>query len=616
MRTTSVSFGRAFTSTEMKQWEKIQEEAKKALGLKETSMICFDSCMPEAENEDRGIGTSFSDSATKFVDFMSKMTGANTIQLEPQGRLAQGTNSPFSGTVFSLGEHLIDLKKLTTDRYEHILPYENYEDAISFNKEYAEFENVLDKNRNNMKAMQIAHENFKELPKTSPLKKEFSAFVNENKDWLEKEAMFDCLAEEHQDGNWKNWPAKDKYLYTSKINHKVTNARINEIKKKHKDKYDFVLFTQFIADKQQTESKKALNAKGIKLSGDCLIGFSEKEHWGNQDAFYENGALGCEDRHYDKNQGKEVVDLICWGMPALDFDKIGTFAKPGPAGKLFCQKFEKFFKRYDSLRIDAAWQLVKPCILKYDSETNEFEKIKIPEQGDKLLKIIDQVLKKTRPNDYKNCSVNLELLGCDIYKDPIFKNRVQIHHSIYQHDEKDGWGSVEAYRKMGLGEDNITFGTGTHDDSTMSQIFYDNEKNPKQTAALSKHLKMDQERLRTDLEYFTRAKFGEIFTTKNNFFTVFDAMGCNKRINDQTGGDHNWRARVTLNYEDRYFRNLAEGKGLNLPAAYLVALNAKNIHNPNLQAKLEKAKRILKEEGPYTTESVNETIGANYSSIE
>lgn len=630
------AFGRAFTTQEEKDWAKLQERAKSALGINDTFMICFDSCMPEAVGEDKGIGSSFSPAAKNFTDFATRKFGITGVQYSPQGRLAYESpksarkNSrplgealsaaPFSGTAFALGEHLIDLKQLTTSEYEGILPESAYKKAVlKTNPEKVNYSTLPPLSGAISTAIDAAFKNFEKLPESSPLKTQYNKFVKENKDWLEKEALYDCLEEENGAGvSWKKWKNEiDRGLFSGKFPASQVDDRIKQIKAEHKETFNKTLFTQFVLDKQQKTAKKAYNEQGQKLVGDCLIGFSGKEEWANLEAFAPGKYLGC--RADNPNDRKEVEDR-CWGIPALDVSKLGTPENLGPAGKLLARKMDMYFQRYDALRIDAAWQLIQPYLHEIIDEGKETERrvplaTQPPGVGAAALNIIDASLKKARPDDYKTYPVNLELLGGPVdFKDPILRNRMQIHHSIYQNP---GWGSVAFYKNNGLSEDEFNFGLGTHDDLTLIEISNDKGKLEEQSKVLSKNMNVSLVSLLTDKAQFRATKFGEIFTAKNNFFTVFDAMGEDKRINTQIEDDKdNWTPRVGVNYEEDYHRNVAKGRGLNLPNAYLLALKAKGSGDENLIKLLEKAAGVLgKEQNIYTQADANKKLGEDFSDI-
>lgn len=597
----NLSFGRAFTTAEKTEYKDIIAKSREKLGTNNTSMILFDVSFPQAKGENTGIGSSFSKSAENFLKFMKDMTGINTIQLGPQGNITKSNVSPFSGSVFATGEHVIDLKKLTTKEYNSILPKEDFNKAlVNTDETKAQYDSVLGEDGTQATALKTAFENFKTLSADAPIKKEFKQFEQDNADWLERDNLYSALSEKHGNDYWKSWGDElDRNLFSGEHPQEQVDARISELKDNHKNAMEFNSFTQFIADKQQQESKATLSKAGIKLSGDCLVGFSPKENWAYQSAFGKDEYFGCPGGN----------GPVTWGLPAIDMSKVGEADNLGESGKLLQKKFDSFFKKYDGSRIDAAWQLVKPYIYE---ETKDGPVVKDKGYlGDKILKIMDNSAKKVLGKNYKPENLNLELLGGPVdMKDPIFKNRVQIQHSIWQ---KPGWGSVNFYKEKGLSDKEFVFGLGTHDDSTLAQVT--KEKTKEQAPVLAKNLKFDEKTLLNNPKEFMKAKFAEIFTARNNFFTAFDALGIDKRFN--TGGidSNNWSARVPQNYEEVYHSNLVKGTALNTPDAMLLAMKAKGVEDKKLQSKLATAAQILKEDGPMTEKESNEALGQDFSNL-
>ena len=118
------SFGRALTTKETREFEKLQQAARRELGLDKTTATIFDFSVPSLKN-DTGIGTSFSKEAQDLAGLLKVMCGVNSIQLQPQGEISNYVRSPYSGTGFSLGMHIIDLNKLGEDSYGNLLTTED-----------------------------------------------------------------------------------------------------------------------------------------------------------------------------------------------------------------------------------------------------------------------------------------------------------------------------------------------------------------------------------------------------------------------------------------------------------------------------------------------------------
>ena len=117
---TTASFGRALTTKEKKEFLKLQNEARKTLNLDKTTATIFDFSVPSSK-KDTGIGTSFSQDAQDLAGLLKVMCGVNSVQLQPQGEISNYVRSPYSGTGFSLGSHIIDLTKLADEEYGKLL---------------------------------------------------------------------------------------------------------------------------------------------------------------------------------------------------------------------------------------------------------------------------------------------------------------------------------------------------------------------------------------------------------------------------------------------------------------------------------------------------------------
>ena len=317
----SASFGRALTTKEKAEFKKLQAEARKQLDLDKTTATIFDFSVPSGKN-DTGIGTSFSPQAQELAGLLKTMCGVNSIQLQPQGEISNMVRSPYSGTSFSLGMHIIDLNKLNDKAYGELLTTEDLNSPYMTrvrNSSTVDYDNVFAED--GQKAMlQKAYARFKELDSSSPLKKEFAKFKKENVYWLEKDALFEAAVVKTGEGDMKKWPREYQDVYATPQGNQAVISKLRTVTdEKGNNVVDFNEFVQFIADKQQKESKANFNAKGIDIYGDCQIGFSQKDFWAHKSAFYPTYEFGCE-----IGDGKHS----CWS-PAIDFSKLN-----GEAGEL------------------------------------------------------------------------------------------------------------------------------------------------------------------------------------------------------------------------------------------------------------------------------------------
>ncbi len=603
-----VSFGRALTSDEKRDFKEIQNAARKKLNIDKTAATIFDFSVPSSKN-DTGIGTSFSKDAQELGAFLNSMVGVNAIQLQPQGQISNFIRSPYSGTGFSLGMHIIDLNKLADDDYSNLLSDKDlkapYMNRVK-NHDSVDYDNVF--STDGQKAMlQKAYKRFLQLDSSSPLKKEYESFKKENSYWLEKDALFEAAAVANNSSDMKSWPNIDKYLFEKK---EGNAQRIAQLKYVTDDKgnnvVDFEEFVQFIADKQQKQSKNEFNKQGIDIYGDCQIGFSQKDFWAHRSAFYPNYEFGCDIGNNNYS---------CWS-PAINFEKLNS-----DAGELLYNKFNLFFKRYNGVRIDAAWQLIKPLICEpiknngqdvFDSNGNKlgyklhYQPV-VPNNGQKIIK--DIVLKAADNNKVPHDKVFLELLGGNSYDslDSVkHLGATLIHITRYA---SDGWGRVKYYESRGdnkyqnMRPGQYIIGPGTHDDDSLvarvkqGQLSKDN---------LASDLHLNRQELKDSPAAASSAVFAELFTTKNQFATLPDILGSERRFNTPNTKEGNWAYRAPVDFEREYFQNLNKGMGLNIADAYSKALKAKNHgYSSSLTQKLDDFAQILKEDGPMTTKDAD-----------
>lgn len=593
--TGNMPFGRTLTKHEENELKKLETQAKEQLGTEITTATIFDFSLPK-EKHDTGIGTSFSEDAQQMAAFLKTLCGINSIQLQPQGQISNFIRSPYSGTSFALGMHIIDLNKLTGKKYGCILKEEDLNKPYmnkKVNKDNVDYDNVFAED--GQKAMlKTAYDNFKKLRSNSNMKKDFEAFKHSNDYWLEKDALYEACAIANGTDNSFKWSERDQNIFASKEGDK---ERIEELKKitdeDGRNIVDFEEFVQFIADKEQQESKEKFNKKGIEIYGDCQIGFSQKDVWAHKSAFSDNLEFGC-----DIGYGKHS----CWS-PAIDFNKLD-----GDAGELLYNKFDLFFKRYDGVRIDAAWQLVKPLLV--EPIKNENGEDVFDENGNKLGipinnqpwaggKIIgDIAVKAAENNGVEPKKIFLEMLGGNSYEALHAVKGLGttlIHITKYANDY---WGRVKFYESHGgsnyqnMNPGDYIIGPGTHDDeSLLSQ--YENYGNAR-AYLLAGDLGLNPEELRSSRSKWAEASFAELFTTKNQFATLPDILGSSRRINEPDIQNGNWKYRAKKNYKQMYYENLSNGLGLNLPDALSKALKAKGM-NSQLTDKLDYYADILRE---------------------
>lgn len=603
------SFGRALTTIEKQEHEKVISSARKELGLDKTTATIFDFSVPSAAN-DTGIGTSFSEEGQKLAGFLKALTGINSIQLQPQGEISNLVRSPYSGTGFSLGMHIIDLNKLSEDTYGNLLTSKDlkssYMTRVSDHGS-VDYDNVF--SEDGQKAMlQKAYKRFEKLDEAAPLKRDFDKFKKENTYWLEKDALFEACAVANGSKDMRTWSWRDQNVFNTKEGDQERIAQLRYVKDdKGNNVVDFEEFVQFIADRQQKESKAKYNSQGIDIYGDCQIGLSQKDYWAHKSAFYPTAEFGC-----DIGDGK----YSCWS-PALDYSKMD-----GEAGELLYNKFDLFFKRYNGVRIDAAWQLIDPLICEplkdsngndvFDANGNKLgrkldNQPKVKNNGQHIIK--DIVLSAADKNKVPHNKIMLELLGGNSYNslDAVKHLGTTLIHISRYGGEK--WGRVKYYESHGenkyqnMKPGQYTLGPGTHDDDTLIE---QSVKGKQRAGYLAGDLYLNKQELENSPEALSEAILAEMFTTKNQFATLPDILGSDRRINLPNTTQGNWTYRASQNYEEEYYDNLSKRRGLNIDDAMSKAIKSKHHgRGTSLTDKLDYFASILRQDGPKTTKEAD-----------
>ena len=598
------NFGRAFTTQEKKAYSTLLADARKELEIKDTSAIVFDFNVPSKVGEDTAIGTTWSDSMKNFISFVKDMTGITSIQLQPQGKIEMGNRSPYSGTTFAYGSHIIDLSKLTTEEYGSILPKKvvtdldkNYPADKKQRSYRTNYEYILPAQE---KALKTAFKNFK----NSSLQDEFVSFKDKNNKWLEREGLFVALTKHYGTSDYKKWDKIDSNLFDEGLSETLRQKRIEQIKSQYSQEIEFENFVQFIANKQQRESHEFLNEENIKLYGDCLIGFSQSEMWAHKDCFRENLYYGGPDPNCPETNGIQT-----WGLPALDYTKLGecnedgALSKLGSTGKLLYDKYEEFFNRYDGIRVDAAWQFVTPFV--YQAVNGKYNEVQLPEINMTIFNIIKAAAKGKATSD----NIMLELVGMSAGKSREMTLNKYPHLYTTAYAEYDE--NPKKFMEKGYERDNFYVGVGCHDNDSLVNMAKDDHKR----TLHSDDMLLNYGTSQTDFSFansdkyenFRNAKFAEIFSTAKQFFTLTDMFGMSQRINisGKTSPD-NWAVRIPADYERFYHSQLSNGYGLNTPKALAggLLMNGYGKNHP-LVKKLNEAAEILRSKGPLTEEDAN-----------
>lgn len=598
---TSTSFGQALPTCRKTEFTKTIKEAKKVLGIDTgRSMLKIHSAsMPYQKVFDSGVGKLNSQPALDFIKFMAFYTDVNAIKDFPQGQTTVNSlryYGPYTKTALTFGEENINLLNLVEDKETYgtilemadIKPFRDNKNS----PEYINYEMELgvDDNYPINKPLKVAFENFKKGLAPDALAKEFEEFkkkplVENNYTRL---ALYPFIAK------------KEKSLFVNFDKSPQKQEKFEQYKEKYANEIEFFKFRQFLAKKEHDNAKNKINAEGIDLFGDCLIGFARQDIWAFPDAFEKGACIG----------------VFEWGLPALDFKKI--LEPNSESNKLFNDKISFFLENYDGIRFDVGWCYAIAQTGKQGKEPVQTD------LGHKLFDFIESRAKEIKGDDFNTKNLMYEMDGFwkmftgwennDPKVIPNLRNTVSILTTEYQHQkDKVGYGYPEFYKRTGLTEDELMIGTNNHDGAPLRALAEGSrpeyvERVKDNAKVLSKQMGFSAKKLLERPSEFVKAKFAQIFTVKNQFMFFVDVLGSSRQMDDHDSGGRHYRIRVSEDFERQYHTALQEGFGFNLPEALKIAMKSKGLdkNNKEIYDKLTEFAKYLRKPGAKTEAEANQ----------
>lgn len=626
------------------EYKKTIKDALNVLDKKNLALIVQGVSFPSKKDENTGFGTYNSDGAKELFNFAKGVFSA--IQLGPNGKTKLSDSSPYTGTVFSKNPLFINLKELTTDKWDKILSTKTLEKIVEMNPNkdtnkaaYVYANESIDLASNEF------YKNFKKHASKN-LKKEFEEFKKENAFWLDKDALYEALTLENNSDYWPQWQNEtDKALFGN-IDKKVAEKRIKAISKKYEDTIEKYKLEQFIVQKQSEETLEYTKKLGLKLIADRQVAFSDRDNWAYQSLFLDGWCLGCPPDYFSE-------DGQAWGFSVVDpeklFNKDGSL---GPAGELLKKLYTKMFKENPGgVRIDHTVGLIDPWVYKkgclpkveegagrlYSSPNHpELKKYSIAKEENINKTPIDG--KFVTPDDEKwinNLSdEQVSLYGRMIEKIVIAsaldagldKNSIIAEDlgtltypvvQVMKKYELQGMKLVQfvvpteenhPYRCKNIVPNSWTM-VGTHDNEPIrmwaSKLVNTQEANPYIKNLIedlcSEFGNKDEiwHRMYTDEKFFGFMKLVECFASKSQNVQIFftDFFGINEVYNTPgTSGDPNWTLRLNNDFVKEYSDKLKTQEALNLPLVMIYAMKARGWDfYKNHQELLERLEQLVNE---------------------
>ena len=606
------------------EYKKVIKDALDVLGKKNLALIMHGVSFPSCEDENTGFGTYNSQGAKDLFKYLSGIFTA--VQLGPGGKTKLSDSSPYTGTVFSKNPLFINLRELTTSKWDKILSQKTLNKIIAQNpNKDASYAAYVYANESMELAKEEYYKNFK-LQASAKLQKEFEKFKKENSYWLEYDALYEALSIENGSDYWPQWKNEaDKNLFNTKDAAK-TEKRVKEIQKKYSEVIEKYKLEQFIVQKQSQETLDFTKKLNLKLIADRQVAFSDRDNWAYQSMFLKGWCLGCPPDYFSK-------DGQAWGFSVVDpeklFNKDGSL---GPAGILLKKLYLKMFKENPGgVRIDHTVGLIDPWVYKkgylpkveegagrlYSSPNHpELKKYSIATVED-INTAPDKEGKFATPDDEKWIAdlsdEQVSLYGRMIEKIVIQaaldagldKNSIiaedlgTLTYPVVQVMKKYGLQGMKlvqfvvpeeedhAYRCKNIVPNSWTM-VGTHDNEPIrmwaSKLVNTEEANPYIKNLIedlcSEFGNKDEiwHRMYTDEKFFGFMKLVECFASKSENIQIFftDFFGINEVYNTPgTSGDPNWTLRLNNNFVDFYKEKLRTQEALNLPLVMIYAMKAR-----------------------------------------
>jgi len=615
------------------------DAALRLLGKRNLVLAIQDPSFPGQPGLDIGRGSPYSEAAARFLAF-ARGLGFNGILLGPQGQTSEINPSPYDGTVFSKNTLSIALDRLAGPGDETpLLRPETLADLAQRRPPNAESrvpqKYVFTAQR---QALQEAYEQFRHLRDgLAPgetgrlLAEELAAFRRRQAAWLERDALYDAVADSYGGRAWMHWPDTpegrlDRNLWTPSPGGEAACAqRRGELLQAHAGAVERYAFWQYLVHRQHAALRRTAGALGLKLIGDLQIGFSVVDTWSWRSCFMSDYFMGAPPSRTNPEGQPWNYPVLA---PALYYDGDGL----GPALRLVALRLNKMLAEFDGVRIDHPHGLICPWVYRANRLDPLWEvqhgarlfcspdlpdhpelaalAIARPEQLNRrpgLPRHADEWVTELDSDQVRRYSAVLDVIVaearangrqvqdilCEVLSTMPFPLRAVM--------ERFGLGRFRVTQKTNLREPGDVYRTenaapadwvmvGNHDTPSLWLLL----QRWQQAGVLAEQADYlawrlcppggDAERLARRLRsrpgLLAQAKFADLFRCEAENVMVFftDLLGLAETYNAPgTVSDLNWSLRVPPGYAAEYAETRARATALNLPAALAMALRARGL---------------------------------------
>ena len=607
--------------------------ALNALGIRNVLLGIHDPAFPARPGEDTGRGSPYSGGARDFVEFASRL-GFTGIQLGPQGMTTLINTSPYDGTLFSRNPLGLDPFQLA-GRKAGLLPRERLEVLLSANPVKSGAVKIQTADRIITELAIILCNRYRQLEKAQKesLRRtygSFDRFRRQNGSWLTPDAVYEILRKNYRNRNWQKWgdtprARLDKYLYApppGQMN--AARHRLHELLRLHSAEIENYAFIQYLLAGQHRRLRKHCRNLGMKIYGDCQIGFSGRDGWSAQSFLLRDYVMGAPPSRTNP-EGQP------WNYPVYDpqqyFINNDAGGGDGPAIEFVRRRLKKLFTEYDGLRLDHPHGLICPWVYKARAD----DPIRAVQNGARLFASPDledhpqlRQFAIARPEQLDRQAHRYDDHWVKYLDDRQIRRYAALCEVIMEEAEKSsaagdiiceilstqpypvqkvmelyGLGRFRVTQKADLDNPDDVYRTenaapedwlmlGNHDTRSVWRLadsWIKSGASHRQAQYLAGRLAIPEaereswiQRHSRDAGALAQAKFADLFIGPGrNIFVYFtDLLGIKETYNSPgTVSAQNWSLRVPPDYRQKYPTSAGRGKALDIPKALAMAMRAR-----------------------------------------
>ena len=318
-----------------------------ALGIRRLALAVHDAALPGEPSDDIGRGAPLSRGGLAFLRFAADL-GFHAVQLGPQGETTEHDQSPYDATIFSRSTLALALAPLEE---AGLLPATAVRAAVAC-RPADSGERAAHRHAHAVarEAIEAAFTRF-EAERPADAAARLGEFVERQREWLDRDALYAAAAAEHRDSDWLHWPEPDRRLW-ERIpgEERAQKARRAQLAATHARLMHRYRFGQWLAHEQHAAFQREARRLGLLLYGDLQIGVSHRDVWSWGSLFLSGWRMGAPPSRTNP-EGQP------WSYAVLDPEQYA-----GPAVAFARRRVGKMLEEFDGLRIDHPHGLIDPWV--------------------------------------------------------------------------------------------------------------------------------------------------------------------------------------------------------------------------------------------------------------